>query len=307
MPTQMADLEEVTSWLKEELKKERTPWIKPWTNLSVRIAGENFPMNGWPSNIRSPRSYYAPLNMVFLMHQWQKRKANYNSDLYITRHTLENLKIKIPDEEPYKVVNMFSGSMGGYVFILREVFHVEQIENCEKVIGFSFVDFDAGVYGYSYKRSENALEALKQRHRMRIHEGKRYAAFNLVTEEVSMPGMGQFIEVHGKNNAEGHYWATMWHEIVHWTGHRYRLDRPQGMEESVYAKEELVAEIGSAYLCANFGVEGKLQHADYIHSWLKVLDDEGDKALADAFVSAQKAAKWVLDESRNQRRNADEG
>ena len=71
--------------------------------------------------------------------------------------------------------------------------------------------------------------------------------------------------------------------------------------------EELVAEIGSAYLCANFGIKGELQHAEYMQSWLKVLEDEGDEALARAFVSAQTAAKWVLKESRKQRQHADEG
>ena len=64
---------------------------------------------------------------------------------------------------------------------------------------------------------------------------------------------------------------------------------------------------GSAYLCANFGIEGKLQHAQYMKSWLNVLEDKGDEVLAEAFVSAQKAAEWVLKESRKQRQRANEG
>ena len=306
MPTRTSSLNEVTSWLKDQLREEKAPWIKPWADLSVRIGGESFPINGWPSNIRSPRSYYGPLNMLLLMQQLQARKADYRSDLWITPDALEKLKIEIPKEEPYKIVNIFRN----YAFAFREIFHVEQFDNCEKAMGFSFVDFDRGDYGYSYERSKNALDALEQKHRLRVREGQRYAAFHPETEFVSMPGIGQFIEQHGEKDGEAHYWATMWHEVIHWTGHRSRLDRTltgMGRDEAAYALEELVAEIGSAYLCANFGIKGELQHAQYMKSWLKVLEDKGDEALAEAFVSAQTAAKWVLKESRKQRQRANQG
>ena len=309
MPVQTTSLNEVTSWLMDELRKERAPWIKPWADLSVRIGGESFPINGWPSNIRSPRSYYGPLNMLHLTQQLRARKADYRSNLWITPQALEKLKVPATGEDPYKLFNFIQGR-GGYAFTFREVFHVEQFDDCEKVMGFSFVDFDAGKHGYSYKRSKNALEALEQKHRLHVREGQRYAAFHPETEYVSMPGIGQFIEKHGKNDGEAHYWATMWHEVVHWTGHRRRLDRTltgMGGDEAAYAFEELVAEIGSAYLCANFGIRGELQHAEYMKSWLQVLEDRGDEALAEAFISAQKATSWVLKESRNQRRRADEG
>ena len=310
MPMQTTSLNEVTSWLKDQLRKEKAPWIKPWADLSVRIGGQNFPINGWPSNIRSPGSYYGPLNMLLLMQQLQARKENYRSDLWITPDALEKLGIKISKERPYKIFTFFPGRYGGYAFTFREVFHVEQFDNCEKTMGFSFVDFETGKHGYSYERSKNARDALEQKHGLHIREGRRYAAFHLDTECVSMPGIGRFIRKHGRDDGEAHYWATMWHEVVHWTGHRSRLDRTLtgiGRDKAAYALEELVAEIGSAYLCANFGIEGKLQHAQYMKSWLKVLEDKGDEALAEAFVNAQKAAKWVLKESRKQRQRANEG
>lgn len=306
MPTRTSSLNEVTSWLKDQLREEKAPWIKPWADLSVRIGGESFPINGWPSNIRSPRSYYGPLNMLLLMQQLQARKADYRSDLWITPDALEKLKIEIPKEEPYKIVNIFRN----YAFAFREIFHVEQFDNCEKAMGFSFVDFDTDEYGYSYERSKDALDALEKKHGLHVRKGRRYAAFHPETEFVSMPGIGQFIEQHGEKDGEAHYWATMWHEVIHWTGHRSRLDRTltgMGRDEAAYALEELVAEIGSAYLCANFGIKGELQHAQYMKSWLKVLEDKGDEALAEAFVSAQTAAKWVLKESRKQRQRANQG
>ena len=299
MPAPTASLSEVTSWLMDQLRKEHAPWIKPWANLSVRIGGESFPINGWPSNIRSPRSYYGPLNMLLLMQQMHERDASYRSDLWVTPDAIEKLGIRNPKEDPYRVFQFIRGR-SRYAFTFREVFHVEQFNNCERAMGFSFVDFDANEYSFSYSRSENALNGLKQRHWLEIHEGQPYAAFHPVTEFVSMPGIGQFIKQH-EEDGEAHYWATMWHEIIHWTGHRSRLDRiltGLGGDRAAYALEELVAEIGSAYLCASFGIEGKLQHAQYMQSWLRVLEDNGDEALAKAFVNAQRAANWVLRESR---------
>ena len=297
------ELKKVTSWLMRELRKERIPWIKPWANLSVRIGGESFPINGWPSNIRSPRDYYGPLNKFFLMSQMLERVVDYKSDLWITPQSIKNLGIEIPNEEPYQIISITAS----YALMFRNVFHVEQVDDCEKAIGFSFVDYDTE-YEYFYERSRKALEALRQRHWMDIREGQGYAAFHPVTDFVSMPGIGQFTKKHGKEG-EAHYWATMWHEIIHWTGHGSRLDRVLAgrREREAYALEELVAEIGSAYLCAHFGIEGKLQHAGYLQSWLEVLEDKGEAALAEAFVSAQKAANWVLQESRSRRRRADEG
>lgn len=302
MPEQVSSLGEVTSWLIEELKEERAPWIRPWADLSFRVGGESFPINGWPSNIRSPRSYYGPLNMMFLAMQLRARGAEYRSDLWITPKALQ--KLGIPEGSwgrPYKIISFFHG-YEHYTVVLREVFHVEQFDDCEKVIGFSFVEFDTdGGHEFRYKRSETALDTLRCKHQLHVREGKRYAAFHPVTDRVSMPSIDQFLEKHGKDAGEAHYWATMWHEVVHWTGHHQRLNRVvTGFDtpKKGYALEELVAETGAAYLCAHFGVKGELQHAEYIKSWLRVLEDRGEEALADAFVMAQKAAKWILKESR---------
>ena len=72
------------------------------------------------------------------------------------------------------------------------------------------------------------------------------------------------------------YYATLAHEMTHWTRHPTRLDRDFGRQrfgDAGYAMEELVAEIGAAYLCADLGItpETREDHAAYIGSWLKVL------------------------------------
>lgn len=91
------------------------------------------------------------------------------------------------------------------------------------------------------------------------------------------------------------YYATALHELCHWTGHPNRLNRVLGRRHDIetYAYEELVAEIGAAFLCTHSGLPGRLEHASYINSWLDAL--RRDKRLI--FVAAgaaQKAADFVL-------------
>lgn len=95
------------------------------------------------------------------------------------------------------------------------------------------------------------------------------------------------------------YWATFWHEVIHWTGHPKRLNRQRHRRwgDETYAFEELIAELGAAFLCTQLGVSGKLQHAAYLESWCKCLEEGGTLALWHASESAAKARDFVLDRS----------
>jgi Zincin-like metallopeptidase len=59
-----------------------------------------------------------------------------------------------------------------------------------------------------------------------------------------------------------HFYGTAFHELVHWCGHKSRLDRDL---KKRFAAEELIAELGAAFLCAEFGFDGDLRHASYLH------------------------------------------
>ncbi|OYW25857.1 MAG: antirestriction protein [Caulobacter sp. 12-67-6] len=95
------------------------------------------------------------------------------------------------------------------------------------------------------------------------------------------------------------YYATLAHECVHWTRHPSRLDRDLGRKaagDAGYAREELVAELGAAFLCADLGLEltPRPDHAAYIGAWLKVL--EADKrAIFSAAAHAQRAVDYLKD------------
>lgn len=84
----------------------------------------------------------------------------------------------------------------------------------------------------------------------------------------------------------------------HWTGHTSRLDRsfPGRFGGTSYAREELVAELCSAFLCAELGVAPTVRHADYLGSWLQVLKED-NRAIFQAASLASKAADYVMGRS----------
>lgn len=93
------------------------------------------------------------------------------------------------------------------------------------------------------------------------------------------------------------YYATRGHETVHWTRHATQLDRDLGRQswgDAGYAREELVAELGAAFLCADLGLtlRDRDDHAAYIASWLKVLRDD-KRAIFSAAAHAQRACDYL--------------
>lgn len=91
------------------------------------------------------------------------------------------------------------------------------------------------------------------------------------------------------------YYRTALHELGHWTGHRSRLDRDLsgGFGSAAYAREELCAELASAFLCAVLGIVPTVRHADYLGNWLTVLRAD-NRAIFKAASQASKAADYLL-------------
>ena len=91
------------------------------------------------------------------------------------------------------------------------------------------------------------------------------------------------------------FYRTALHELGHWTGHASRLARSFGgrFGDSAYAREELCAELTSAYLCAALGIVPTVRHADYLGSWLAVLRED-NRAIFKAASQASKAADFLL-------------
>lgn len=119
------------------------------------------------------------------------------------------------------------------------------------------------------------------------HSGEK-AFYNRISDSITMPSTN-FV-------SDAAYSAVLGHELIHATGSPSRLDRKKGQVfgDDDYAFEELVAELGSAFLCAKFGIANEYgcQHASYLSSWLKVLGSD-KKAFLKASSLADKAFKLV--------------
>jgi antirestriction protein ArdC len=91
------------------------------------------------------------------------------------------------------------------------------------------------------------------------------------------------------------WYRTKLHELGHWTGHPSRLNRDFSGKRGgeAYAREELVAELSSAFLCAELGVLPTVRHADYLGAWLEVLKADS-RAIFQAASLASKAANFVM-------------
>ena len=161
------------------------------------------------------------------------------------------------------------------------VFNVEQIE---------------GLPGKFYARAEpvhaTPLERIEAAEKFfantgaDIRHGGARAFYRITTDFVQMPELQAFRDTES-------YYATLAHEMMHWTRHPSRLDRSFNQKrfgDEGYAMEELVVEIGAAFLCADLGLapEAREDHAAYIGTWLKALKND-KKVIFTAASHAQKA------------------
>ena len=91
------------------------------------------------------------------------------------------------------------------------------------------------------------------------------------------------------------YYRTVFHELGHWTGHPSRLarDLTTKFASNGYAREELVAELATAFVCASLGIVPTVRHADYLGNWLQVLKEDA-RAIFKAASMASKACDYIL-------------
>ena len=131
-----------------------------------------------------------------------------------------------------------------------------------------------------------------------IRHGGTVAEYGRAGDDIiRMPELERFRGSRTSTATEA-YWATLLHELVHWTGAESRCKRRFGRRfgDDAYAMEELVAELGAAFLCADLGVtlEPRPDHAQYISGWLKVLGKDSE-AIFTAAGSAQQAVDFLTD------------
>lgn len=165
--------------------------------------------------------------------------------------------------------------------------------NCAQVEGFAAADtaFTPAVFD-PHPRVEALLTALNAT----IAYGGERAFYHSSDDRIQIPEPARFTGTETMSAAEA-FDATRLHELIHWSGAKPRLDRIFGKRfgDQAYAFEELVAELGAAYLCAELGVTpvARADHAQYLAGWLSVLKSDA-KAIFTAAGQAQRAASFLM-------------
>jgi antirestriction protein ArdC len=128
-----------------------------------------------------------------------------------------------------------------------------------------------------------------------ISHGGGRAFYRPATDSIQLPPREAFVGSPTSTPAEAYY-STLLHELTHWTSAPSRCNRELGKRfgDDAYAIEELVAELGTAFLCADLGItdEPRADHAQYLAAWLSILKAD-KKAIFTAASKASEAAAFL--------------
>lgn len=169
------------------------------------------------------------------------------------------------------------------------VFNVEQVENLPEGVMPGVEEDQANCS--PIEEAERLVAEMPNRPEVR--DGAPRASYSPVLDSVSMPHRNLF-------RSPEDYYSTLYHELTHSTGHGTRLARKGVVEASnfgsdPYSREELVAEMGAAFLCGHCGIEQRTldNSAAYIQHWLSRLRDDR-RLVVSAAAQAQKACDFIL-------------
>ena len=279
----------ITDKIIEDLEKGVRPWMKPWSadhaagSITKPLRHNGQPYNGinvimlWSEAFA--QGYSAPIWMTFRQASalgGNVKKGEHGS-LVVYANTFTKTE---QDEETGEELEQEIPFLKGYT-----VFNVEQIENLPE-------HYYATAQGPKIEEAERIAHADQFLENLGadVRHGGNRAFYTIGADYIQMPHF-QFFK-----DAESYY-ATRLHESVHWTRHPSRLDRDLGRKkwgDEGYAMEELVAELGSAYMAADLGLEPEVRedHVSYIDNWLEVLKKD-KHAIFTAAAHAQRAADFM--------------
>lgn len=174
----------------------------------------------------------------------------------------------------------------------RRVARASFVFNAGQVDGYAFPDAPKSLG--PVERIERVDQFIKATQAQIEHGGDR-AFYRPSTDHIQMPDEGLFCGTETMNRSESYY-AVLVHELTHWTGAKPRLDRVLGKRfgDQAYAAEELVAEIGSAFLCSELGItqDVRADHAQYLSQWLDLMKSDS-RAIFTAAARASEAVAYL--------------
>lgn len=273
----------VTNQIIADMERGVMPWSKPWRN---GVSGD---LSLLPVSAATGRAY-SGVNILLL---WSALRDNgYTDNRWMTfqqarkvdacvrkgeRGTMIVYADKfVPASERAKASAEGREERSSWFLKSHHVFNVSQIDG----LPLDPVAAPAPLSTFAHEIARRAPVTVQ-------HGGNR-AFYSPARDFIQMPPIEAF-------DVETYYAQTLAHEMVHATGHKSRLDRAFGKKfgDKGYAREELVAELGAAFLCAALSGEYETRHADYVANWLSVLREDS-RAIVQAASAASKAVDYLM-------------
>ena len=270
----------VTQKIIDKLNQGVIPWEKPWISLRNYITKREYHVINLLllSMEKHQSSEFVTFRQVRDLKESVKKRSRASMVVFFRRYEKEMM-----DENGENIIDEETGEVKKELrFALRyyNVFNLDQTT-------ISLPDYSNDK---QLKECEDILQNLKNF--PAIEEGGSVAAYNPVLDALVIPSKREF-----KDREK--YYSSIFHELVHATGHETRLNgkdfKSNGFSSEKYSKEELVAEIGASFLCAKCGIENKTinNSAAYIQGWLERLNNDSTLIIS-ASAQAQKAVDYIL-------------
>ena len=282
---------EITAKILAQLKTGVAPWRRPWTKRAgVGELNVTFPRNA------TTGKFYSGVNVLLL---WGKAQdCGFNNPRWLT--------FKQAKEHGGSVRKGEKGTEIVYVnFIERadrsnpdktaripflKSYHVFNVDQCDGLPAKLLEGGAARVVETVGERNE-IVDAFLASTGATIRHGGDRAFYTTGGDYVQMPPLAAFTSTDA-------YYAVLFHELGHWTGNASRLNRTFGARfgDRAYAIEELVAELTSAFVCAEFGIDMGAAPAAYLDSWLKgavAALEAHEGAIVTAASKASKAVEFM--------------
>ena len=272
--------QDVTDRIVAAIEAGTPPWVKPWSVSDQR-----------PRNATTNR-HYRGVNSVLLGIEADSK--GYADSRWLTFRQAIELGARIRGGERgttvvfYKLTKLPEQSADKQeiqyrtVPLLRSftVFNIAQVEGIPESMATPAEQPAWDAHGEA--------ETLLYTSGAEIYYGGSEAYYQRTNDVIHLPNRSAFAD-------RGAYYSTALHELVHWTGNQKRCNRNLGgrFGDAAYAVEELVAELGSAFLCAHCRLDGTLQHPGYLRAWLEVLKAD-KRAIFTASAKAQAGADYIL-------------
>lgn len=287
--------EQITNAIVEQLGKGIVPWQKPWVGGSVsgcvsHTSGKPYSMlNQWLLGCKAGEY----LTWKQVVAEGGKVRKGEKAQMVVFWSFVNKTELEAVCDEHGNEIGTRQVVVANYpVLKPYYVFHIDQCDG----IKAKYAEREAMYDNTPIERADDIINAYIKQSGLKFNviDGGYEAYYNSIADKVVVPSLNQY-------KVTEEYYSTTFHELTHSTGHPKRLNREgiaswNGFGSEQYSKEELVAEIGAAFLCQQAGLDCESafnNSAAYIQGWLKKLKNDKRMIVA-AAAKAEQACKFIL-------------